>query len=422
MAHIRHLVSVVLLTLAVTAGGCGKQEGTPAPREAGEVEHPGGPEEHPHNLTPRNREHSETTNRGDTSLGVRLTPEERENIGLKTEVVQLRPVEDVRKLNGIIRPHPDRVAQVTSRVSGIVLSVHAPLGAWVRRGDDLLDIKSVELERLELSLIQAENRLALTKLDLERVRQLVEREIVARKELLKPENQHRENLNEIESLTRQLNFLGLPQEAIRRIREEQTVATLHLPAPISGTIVERNVVIGQAIEPNVALMKIIDSSIMIVEGEAFEDILPVLQFGQKVRVVIAAYPDEMFEGKISFISPTVNPTKRTIPVWAEVINRRGMLKQDLFAQVYVIVGEQRRSLTIPIEALISAEGAEFAFVERDGMFVRADLRLGTRNDRFAEVKRGLAPGDRIVTDGSRQLYVKWLAAKAGGPALGGHTH
>jgi multidrug efflux pump subunit AcrA (membrane-fusion protein) len=99
-----------------------------------------------------------------------------------------------------------------------------------------------------------------------------------------------------------------------------------------------------------------------------------------------------------------------------------LLKQDLFAQVYVIVGEQRRSLTIPIEALISAEGAEFVFVERDGAHVRADLGLGTRNDRFAEVKRGLASGDRVITDGSRQLYAKWLAVQGGGPALGGHTH
>jgi len=161
---------------------------------------------------------------------------------------------------------------------------------------------------------------------------------------------------------------------------------------------------------------------MIVEGEAFEDILPMLQLGQKVRVVVSAYPNEVFAGRISFISPTVNPTKRTIPVWAEVGNPRGLLKQDLFAKLYVIVGEQRRSLTIPIEALISAEGAEFAFVERDGVYVRADLGLGTRNDRFAEVKRGLASGDRVITDGNRQLYAKWLAAQGGGPALGGHTH
>ncbi|HWQ70536.1 MAG TPA: efflux RND transporter periplasmic adaptor subunit [Patescibacteria group bacterium] len=422
MVQVRQLVSVTVLAIAVAAGGCGKPETAPAPRQTGQAAHPPGPEEHRHEQAPHDGERRETVGPDEPSIGVRLTPEERENIGLRTEVAQLRPVEDVRKLNGIVKPHPDRVAQVTSRVPGTVMAFHFSVGAKVKKGEDLLHIQSAELERAELSLIQAENKLALTKVDLKRVQQLVERGILARKELLTLENQHREGLNEIESLTRQLIFLGLPQEAIARIREEQMVATLHLPAPISGTIVERNVVIGQAIEPNVALMRIIDTSTMIVEGEAFEDILPVLRLVQKVRVVIAAYPDEIFEGKISFISPTVNPTKRTIPVWAEVINRRGLLKQDLFAQVYVIVGEQRRSLTIPIEALISAEGVEFTFVERDGVYLRADLGLGTRNDRFVEVKSGLSPGDRVITDGSRQLYAKWLAAKGGGPALGGHTH
>lgn len=156
MVQVRQLVSVIALALAVTASGCGEQKTAPAPREADKAAHPAGPDGHPHDQEPQSGERKETAGSGEASLGVRLTPEERENIGLKTEAVQLRPIEDVRKLNGIIRPHPDRVAQVTSRVSGIVLSMHASLGAWVRRGDDLLDIKSVELERLELSLIQAE--------------------------------------------------------------------------------------------------------------------------------------------------------------------------------------------------------------------------------------------------------------------------
>jgi cobalt-zinc-cadmium efflux system membrane fusion protein len=422
MREVKQLVSVTLLVIAVAVGGCGKEGTTPAPHETGKAEQPHGPQGHPHDLEPHDGEHKEPAAPGDAPIGIRLTPEERENIGLRTEVVALRPIEDVRKLNGIVKPHPDRVAHVTSRVTGAVVAFHLPVGAKVKKGEDLLHVQSVELERAELSLIQAENKLALTKVDLERARKLVERGIVARRELLTLENQHREILNEIESLTRQLVFFGLSPKVIARIRQEQTITILHLPAPIGGTIVERHVVLGQVIEPNAALMKIIDASTMIVEGEAFEDILPVLQLGQKVRVVIPAYPNEVFEGRVSFISPTVNPTKRTIPVWAEVGNPRGLLKQDLFAQVYVIVGEQRRSLTIPIEALISAEGAEFAFVERDGVYVRADLGLGTRNDRFAEVKRGLASGDRVVTDGSRQLYAKWLAAQGGGPALGGHTH
>jgi len=243
-----------------------------------------------------------------------LTAEERENIGLKTEVAQVRPIEDVRKLNGIVKPHPDRVAQVTSRVPGKVLDIHVPLGAWVKRGEDLLEVQSVELERAELSLIQAENKLALTTIDLERAKKLVERGIAARRELLTLENQQRELLNEIESLTRQLILLGLPPEEIKRIRQEKAVTTLHILAPLGGTIVERSVVLGQMIEPNAVLMKIIDTSVMIIEGEAFEDTLSLLKVGQKVRVVVSAYPTELFEGKISFISPTVNPTKRTIPI------------------------------------------------------------------------------------------------------------
>lgn len=430
---------MTLLAIAVAAGGCGRDGSAPGKTasssakesqqpagstatETGKAEQPHGSNVQPHDLEPHDGEHKDPAGPGDASIGIRLTPEERENIGLRTEVATVRPVEDVRKLNGIVKPHPDRVAHVTSRVTGTVVAFHFPVGAKVKKGEDLLHVQSVELEREELSLIQAENKLALTKVDLERAQKLVERGIAARRELLTLENQHRETMNEIESLTRQLVFFGLSPEVIARIRREQTITILHLPAPIGGTIVERNVVLGQAIEPNAALMKLIDTSTMIVEGEAFEDILPLLQLGQRVRVVIPAYPNEVFEGRVSFISPTVNPTKRTIPVWAEVGNPRGLLKQDLFAQVYVIVGEPRRSLTIPIEALISAEGAEFAFVERDGVYVRADLRLGTRNDRFAEVKRGLASGDRVITDGSRQLYAKWLAAQGGGPALGGHTH
>ncbi len=434
---------VTLLAMALAIIGCGREEprpgqtgaapgqgikaqesGTPATGERADHTHAtdAKPHDDQRHDGPHKDDHKESARSSETSIGIRLTAEERENIGLKTEVAQVRPIEDVRKLNGIVKPHPDRVAQVTSRVPGKVLDIHVPLGALVKRGEDLLEVQSVELERAELSLIQAENKLALTTIDLERAKKLVERGIAARRELLTLENQQRELLNEIESLTRQLILLGLPPEEIKRIRQEKAVTTLHILAPLGGTIVERNVVLGQMIEPNATLMKIIDTTVMIVEGEAFEDTLPLLKLGQKVRVVISAYPTELFDGKISFISPTVNPAKRTISIWAEVRNHRGMLKQDLFAQVYAIVGEQRRSLTIPVEALISMDGAEFTFVERDGSYVRAELALGIRNDRFAEVRRGLSLGDRVVTDGNRQLYAKWLAAKSGAPALGGHPH
>lgn len=353
---------------------------------------------------------------------VRLSAEERANIGLKTVPAEFRPVEDVRLLNGVVKPHPDRVALVTTRVAGRAVDIHVNLGDRVKKGQDLADVQSVELEKLELDLIQAENGLALAQADLERIRALVEKGIAAKKDLLAAQNHHQTVVNEIESLTRQLSLLGMPESEIQKVRREKTVSTLHILAPISGTIVERRIILGQTIEPNTHIFKVVDTSTMIVEGEAFEDVLRFLKEGQQVRVTVASYPGEVFKGRITFISPTVDPQKRTVHVWVLISNHHGMLKQGLFADLSVAVGESHRTVAIPLEALINADGGEFVFVEQGGAFIRRDLIIGARDNRYAEVKRGLRPGERVVTDGKRQLYTKYLMSKRGGPALGGHGH
>ncbi|MFQ5658134.1 MAG: efflux RND transporter periplasmic adaptor subunit [Candidatus Methylomirabilales bacterium] len=351
-----------------------------------------------------------------------LSPEERANIGLKTVPAEFRPVEDVRLLNGVVKPHPDQVALVTSRVAGRAVTIHVRLGDRVKKGQDLADVQSVELEKIELDLIQAENKLRLAQSDLERTRSLVEKGIAANKDLLAAENEHRAVVNQIGSLTRQLSLLGMPEAEIRKVRQEKTVATLHLHAPIAGTVVERSIILGQTIEPDRPVFKILDDSVMIVEGDAFEDTLPLLKLRQPVRVRVAAYPQQIFEGRITFISPTVDPQTRTVHVWAEIRNHHGMLKQDLFAELSVVVRGSHRTVAIPLEALINTEGEDFVFVEQGGAFVRRDLVLGARNDRYAEVKRGLRPGERVVTDGKRQLYTKHLMSRRGGVSLGGHGH
>ena len=79
-------------------------------------------------------------------------------------------------------------------------------------------------------------------------------------------------------------------------------------------------------------------------------------------------------------------------------------------------------LAIPLESLITTEGESLVFVEDKGSFRRADVILGARDDRYAEVKKGLLPGDHVVTDGKQQIYTKSLMARQGGAALGGHGH
>ena len=353
---------------------------------------------------------------------VALTAIERANIGLKTEAAERRPFDDVRRLPGVMKAAPDRIAIVTSRTPGKVVAIHAALGQRVTKGTDLIDVQSVEIEKIETDLLHAENRLRLAQSDAERSRALVEKGIAARKELIAAENQLDGVKNDIEGLIRQLVLLGVPRTAIEQLRRERLVTVLHIPAPIDGTVVERPAVLGQAIEPTTPLLKIVDTSVLIAQGSAPEDLLRELKVGQPVRVTVAAYPGKRFEGRLSFIHPQIDPERRAAHVWAEIRNPEGQLKEDMFAQLSVVVGGGPAALVIPAAALMSEGGLEFVFTETPAGFKRISVLVGARNDQYVEIKQGLSPGAKVVTDGKRQVYTVFLATRSGVPALGGHGH
>jgi cobalt-zinc-cadmium efflux system membrane fusion protein len=363
--------------------------------------------------------HDET---GEKPSGLILTADQKANIGLKTVTADLRPIESVIRVAGVVRPYPDREAQVSSRVSGRIVRLFFQVGDRVQRGQRLAEVQSVEIQKLQLDLMQADNKLIMVKAELERVQSLVESKIAARKELIAAQNNYQAVQNEIEGVEKQLVLSGMPESAVTKIRTDKSLATVPVVAPIGGVIAERNVVLGETVEPSKVIFKILDPSIVFVEGNAFEEALPQLKIGQTVRIRLASFPGEVFTGKISRFSPTIDPQKRTFQLWAEVPNRGGKLKPNLFAEMDVVVGGGQEVLAIPLEALITTEGESFVFVEENGSFRRADVVLGARDDRYVEVRKGLLPGDHVVTDGKQQVYTKSVMAREGGAALGGHTH
>jgi len=454
------LISILLCFLAVFA--CSSEKKEPEARgEASTESHTEPAKAPPSPAKDHVDKEGEAPHGHDEATGpvVPLTATERENIGLKTVAAALRPLEDIRRIPGEIKPHPDRVALVTSRTPGKIVDIHVKIGERVQKGQDVIEVQSLEVEKLELDLIQAENKyraerskleldltqaenkLRLAEAEASRNRLLVEKGIGARKELIAAENQLQAvqneiagakrqtellaeaSRNEITGIIRQLGLLGLPEDSIARVRRQKIVTVLHIPAPLGGVIVERPVSLGQIIDTSTTLFKITDDSVVIAEGDAFEDLLPVLRVGQRVRLTTTAYPGRVFQGTVTFIHPVIDPEKRTAHIWAQVPNPEHQLKQDMFVQLNVVVGGGGRdAVTIPAEAVIAAEGQEFVFVDKDGGFARMSIATGARNDQFVEVKHGLKAGEKVVTDGKRQVYTKMLTMQRGGVAMGGHAH
>jgi cobalt-zinc-cadmium efflux system membrane fusion protein len=192
--------------------------------------------------------------------------------------------------------------------------------------------------------------------------------------------------------------------------------TVTLTAPIAGVVDDRLVAVGEAVEPTKALLHIADLTRVIVQAEAYEEDIGKVALGQEARVHVFAYPADTFTGTVTFLGQQLDPEKRTLPVWITVANPDSRLKPGMFAKVALVLKRNASVLAVPHQAVLELGGEHFVFVETGDTFNRTDVRLGAADDRFVEITEGLVPGDRVVTQGARQVYTAWLT---GEPASAG---
>ena len=182
-----------------------------------------------------------------------------------------------------------------------------------------------------------------------------------------------------------------------------------ITAPMRGVIDARNIVLGQAVEPNTVLFHISDPSQVIVVARVYEEDLGKVKLGQEARVRLLSYPQQILSGKGTLISPQLNPQNRTVAVWVQLPNPRGILKPNMFARVAVVLQRDNAALTIPNAAILEANGEKFVFVREGNKYHRVEVTTGASDDEYTGITGGLVPGDEVVTQGNREIYTMWLA-------------
>jgi multidrug efflux pump subunit AcrA (membrane-fusion protein) len=184
--------------------------------------------------------------------------------------------------------------------------------------------------------------------------------------------------------------------------------TVTVTAPMAGIIEIRNVVLGQAVEPNSQIFRISDRSQMVVLAKVYEEDLGQVQLGQEAHVRVLSYPQKVFSGKVSLIEPNLDPSSRTVKVWIELANPDRLLKPNMFATASLVLNRNDSALAIPNDAILEANGEKFVFVKQGDAFDRVDIMIGASDDEYSEVTDGLVPGDEVVVQGKRQVYTMWL--------------
>ena len=215
----------------------------------------------------------------------------------------------------------------------------------------------------------------------------------------------------------------MPADIDKVIQTGQPFPMFHVTAPASGQIIEQHVTLGTTVEKSDTLFSILDTDVVWIEGEAHEDTLARIQgkwqIGTEVRIRTSVYPNTVFTGDISHISSIMDPEERVVHFWAEVDNPTHKLKPGMFTDQSLVLEKGSEVLSVPLHAVFEDGGSQFVFVEFGNAYTKEEVVVGTKDDRYIEIRKGVFQGDYVVVQGQHQL----LRATANVPeALGAHGH
>jgi membrane fusion protein, heavy metal efflux system len=204
-----------------------------------------------------------------------------------------------------------------------------------------------------------------------------------------------------------------------------TNGTVTIKAPISGTVVDRDVTLGESGEDaGKPLMTILNDRSVLVAANVYEKDLARIQVGQQVQVKVAS---RTFVGRIGVIGAAVEGETRVVPVKAELDNPEGRLKPGMFAELELLTGRSSAAvLVIPQSAIVeTSDKKTVVFVQNGNAYQSVEVSVGQTAGELVEIKGGLFDGDRVVTQRANQLYAQSLrggapkeAAKAVVPSSG----
>ena len=335
------------------------------------------------------------------SVGINMNARLQQENGVVVAVATRQRFTEVMTATGKVEADADRIAHVSPRISGQIVSVQASLGEHVTAGQTLLTLKSLEMAEAANRFRLSKTKLALAEANMMRIRTLVEKKIVARKELLQAETDYKIAQTELQNDQERLSLYGASSSKVQS--SSYNKASLMVPAPISGTITEKHAIVGELSDPSKSLFTVVDLSSIWVVVDIYEKDLAKVRTGQRATVTVDAYPDVKLTGHVTYIADVLDAATRTLKVRVEVPNPGRMLKPEMFARVELAPSASAvMTLAVPEDAIQEIDGKKVIFVadDRGEVFRPETVETGRFSGGQVEIISGLREGQRYAGKGS----------------------
>jgi cobalt-zinc-cadmium efflux system membrane fusion protein len=318
------------------------------------------------------------------------------------QVVTVQPTRWTRtlRLTGAVAYNAFKTTPVITQVGGPVSRILVVPGQKVRVGQPMLDVSSPDYSQLLDAYLKAADSFRLADKNYAREQDLYQHHAVAQRDLEQAESDRNQARADLNAAEQGMKILGIKNPA--ELAKTATSALIPVLAPISGEVVERLVSPGQVVQAGqTQAFTISDLSTVWVLANIYQADLAFVRSGDDVSVKTDAYPGS-FHGRISYVSPALDPNTRTLQARIVVDNPGEKLKRDMYCTVTVTAGSIPDAIAVPDSSILRDDNNQpFIYVAIGAnQFGRRDVEIGQSESGQTQILKGISVGDRVVGDGS----------------------
>jgi membrane fusion protein, heavy metal efflux system len=304
------------------------------------------------------------------------------------------------RLTGTVAYNAFKTTSVISQVGGPVSKILVVPGDHVKMNQPMLEVSSPDYSQLLDGYLKAADSYRLADKLYKRAQDLYAHQAIAQQDLEQAESSRTQAQADLNAAEQGMRILGIknPED----LAKAPSSALIPVLAPIAGEVVDRLVSPGQVVQAGqTQAFTISNLSTVWVMANVYQADLQYVKQGDDVVVQTDAFP-QSFHGKISYVSPALDPNTRTLQARIVVDNPGEKLKRDMYCTVTVTAGVLKNVLLVPNAAVLRDENNEaFVYVlTGDNEFGRRGVVLGEMQNNQTQILKGITPGDKVVGNGS----------------------
>jgi cobalt-zinc-cadmium efflux system membrane fusion protein len=318
------------------------------------------------------------------------------------------------EISGEIQADPDSTQTIGTRIPGKIIKIYKKEGDTVKKGEILVEMDSPEISRLRSKYQSSNSRYFTAKKNADRIRELTEMKLASDQEARNAEAEAKNWELELKADKEALTTNG--------ISADSSGTRVIYRSPISGHLIRRMVQPGDLVSENTNFLVVANLNSVWFTAQVFEKDLSYLKKGMAVTILLNAYPNQTFTGRLTYIGSSVDSITRTIPARVSVSNSEGLLKIGLFGKAVLNeenpkLGSREAQLVqvmIPESSLLNYNNETAVFIQNSDLeYEWRVVEVGDPQEGWLPIISGIQKGERVVSNGSYSLKAIFLKSTFG---------